>query len=46
MDALDQFDHPAWATAGATVASYGLVLLFLYLLLFLVPYVVVSQGLV
>lgn len=30
--------HPAWLTAGATVAGYGLVLVFLFVLLFLVPY--------
>ncbi|WP_276271544.1 hypothetical protein [Haloarcula litorea] len=34
----DRFDHPAWLTAAGTLAGYGLVLLFLFLLLFVVPY--------
>ncbi|WP_255491979.1 hypothetical protein [Haloarcula sp. JP-L23] len=37
---LDQFDHPAWLTAAGTLAGYGLVLLFLFLLLFVAPYLV------
>ena len=45
MDTFDRFDHPAWVTAGATLVSYGLVLLVLFLLLFVVPYLAVSQGL-
>ena len=40
MDALDRLDHPAWVTAGATLVSYGLVLLVLFALLFVVPYLV------
>jgi hypothetical protein len=46
MDALETFDHPAWVTAGATLISYGLILLVLSVLLFLIPYLAVSQGLV
>jgi Na+-transporting methylmalonyl-CoA/oxaloacetate decarboxylase gamma subunit len=34
----ERFDHPAWLTAAGTLAGYGLVLLFLFLLLFVVPY--------
>lgn len=34
----DQFDHPAWLTAAGTLAGYGLILLFMFLLLFIVPY--------
>ena len=34
----DQFDHPTWLTAAATAAGYGLILLVLFVLLFLVPY--------
>jgi len=41
MNALDQFDHPAWLTAAGTLASYGLILLFVFLVLFVVPYLVV-----
>jgi hypothetical protein len=40
MDALDRLDRPAWVTAGATLVSYGLVLLVLFALLFVVPYLV------
>jgi hypothetical protein len=35
---LDRFDHPSWLTALATFASYGLVLVAMFVLLFLVPY--------
>ena len=38
MEALDQFDHPAWLTAAGTLASYGLILVFLFALLFILPY--------
>lgn len=44
MDTLDRFDHPAWVTAGATLVSYGLVLLVLFALLFVVPYLVYSGA--
>lgn len=45
MNALDRFDGPAWVTAAATVVSYGLILLVLFALLFVVPFVVYSQAL-
>ncbi|MCG1002568.1 MULTISPECIES: hypothetical protein [Halobacterium] len=35
---LSDFDHPSWVTALATFASYGLVLLAVTVLLFVVPY--------
>jgi hypothetical protein len=35
---FDQFDLPSWSTALATFLSYGLVLLAMTVLLFLVPY--------
>jgi len=38
FDRFDQFDHPAWLTATGTLASYGLILLFLFALLFILPY--------
>ena len=38
--ALPDFEHPSWVTALATFASYGLVLLAMTILLFLVPYAV------
>ncbi|GAA0273076.1 hypothetical protein [Halobacterium noricense] len=37
---LSDFDHPSWVTALSTFASYGLVLLAMTILLFLVPYAV------
>jgi hypothetical protein len=42
MQTLDRFDHPAWATAAATLASYGLILALLFALLFVVPYLAFS----
>lgn len=45
MNALDRFDGPAWVTAAATLASYGLVLAVLFALLFVVPFLVYSQVL-
>lgn len=35
------FDHPSWRIAGATAASYLLVLVGLTLLLFVLPYLLV-----
>lgn len=41
MDSLfARFDHPAWQTGIATALSYGLVLAFPFVLLFVVPYLV------
>ena len=34
----DRFDHPTWLTAAATAVGYGLILLVLFVVLFLVPY--------
>jgi hypothetical protein len=34
---LAQFDHPAWLTAVGTLAGYGLVLLVLFVVLFVLP---------
>jgi len=45
MNALDQFDHPAWLTAAGTLVSYGLILVFMFVLLFVVPFLVYSQVL-
>jgi hypothetical protein len=41
MAALDRFDHPAWTAAVATAVGYGLGLLVLFALLFVVPYLLV-----
>ncbi|KYH27345.1 hypothetical protein HAPAU_00110 [Halalkalicoccus paucihalophilus] len=35
-----QFSHPAFRTAAGTLAGYGLLLLVLTVLLFLVPYAI------
>jgi len=40
MDLRDEFDHPTWFTVGSTGIAYGLVLLVMFLLLFIVPYAV------
>lgn len=40
MDALDQFDHPAWRTAAGTLVGYGLLLALLFVALFVVPFLV------
>lgn len=37
----EQFDHPTWLTAAATVAGYGLILLVLFVLLFVVPFALI-----
>jgi hypothetical protein len=38
MGSLDRFDHPAWIAGLATAVSYGLGLLALFVLLFVVPF--------
>jgi hypothetical protein len=40
MDALDRFDHDSWRTALGTGVGYGVLLLVMFALLFLVPYLV------
>ncbi|MFC6862493.1 hypothetical protein ACFQGE_03335 [Halomicroarcula sp. GCM10025817] len=39
-----QFDHPAWLTAASTLAGYGLILLVLFVLLFVVPYLALALS--
>lgn len=41
-DAIAGLHHPAWRTAGATVAGYLLLLAVVFLGLFVVPWLVVS----
>lgn len=38
MTPIDRFDHPAWTTGFATAISYGLGLVALFALLFVVPF--------
>jgi len=42
MTSLADFDHPSWKTALGTFAGYGAILLVMFAVLFLVPYVVFS----
>ncbi|MFB6071698.1 MAG: hypothetical protein ABEJ88_01885 [Halobacterium sp.] len=35
---VDDFSHPSWSTALGTFVSYGLVLVAMFVLLFVVPY--------
>lgn len=42
MDTLDRFQEPPWLAAAATTISYGLVLLVLFVLLFAVPFLLLS----
>ena len=38
MSALSDYDHPAWLTIASTVAGYGVILLAMTVVLFLIPY--------
>ncbi len=42
MSGLERFRHPAWTTSLATLLAYGLILLVIAILLFGVPFVIVS----
>lgn len=42
---LSGFDHPTWQTALGTLLGYGVVLLALFVVLFVLPYLVFA-GLV
>lgn len=37
---LQQFDHPTWFTAAGTFVSYAVILVVMFVLLFVVPYLV------
>ena len=39
MNVPARFDHPAWTALAVSLASYGLGLLGLFVLLFVVPFV-------
>jgi hypothetical protein len=36
---LARFEHPAYVTGVATAVSYGLILVFMFVLLFVIPFV-------
>lgn len=40
MSALSEYDHPAWLTVAGTFVGYGVILLAMTVVLFLVPYLV------
>ncbi|WP_459190992.1 hypothetical protein [Halosimplex sp. J119] len=40
MNVRSRFEGPAWVTAVATLVSYGLVLLVMFLVLFVAPFLV------
>lgn len=42
MELTDQFDHPAWLTAGGTLVGYSLILVVMFALLFVLPFLVYS----
>jgi hypothetical protein len=37
---LQQFDHPTWFTAAGTLISYTVILVAMFVLLFVVPYLI------
>lgn len=39
-DIVNRYDHPAWITVVMTFASYGMILLVMFVLLFLVPFLI------
>jgi hypothetical protein len=39
-DLRDRFDHPSWFAAAGTVVSYGAILLVMFAVLFVVPFLV------
>ncbi|WP_424019566.1 hypothetical protein ACOZ4N_08875 [Halorientalis pallida] len=41
-DLVEKFDHPSWFTIGGTVAGYGLILVAMFVLLFVVPFLIFS----
>lgn len=38
MDSLERFEHESWIAAVGTAAGYGLVLIAMFVVLFLLPY--------
>jgi hypothetical protein len=40
MSALSEYDHPAWLTIVGTFAGYGVILVAMTVVLFLIPYLV------
>jgi hypothetical protein len=38
----EKFDHPSWFTVGGTAAAYTLLLVVMFVLLFVIPFVLFS----
>ncbi len=41
-DLIEKFKHPSWFTIGGTVAGYALILVAMFVLLFVVPFLIFS----
>jgi len=39
-DLRERFEHPSWSTVAGTVASYGVILLVMFAVLFVLPFLV------
>ncbi|MFB6082877.1 MAG: hypothetical protein ABEJ94_01365 [Halorientalis sp.] len=37
-DLAEKFDHPSWFTVGGTLVGYGLILVAMFAVLFVVPF--------
>jgi hypothetical protein len=37
---LDRFDHPTWVTGASTAIGYGIALVFMFVLLFVIPFLI------
>jgi hypothetical protein len=40
MSALSEYDHPAWLTIAGTFVGYGVILVAMTVVLFLIPYLI------
>jgi hypothetical protein len=40
MSALSEYDHPTWLTIAGTFAGYGVILVAMTVVLFVVPYLI------
>jgi hypothetical protein len=41
-DLVEKFKHPSWFTIGGTLAGYLLILIAMFVLLFVVPFLIFS----
>lgn len=40
MDPVEKFTHESWFTAAGTAAGYGLILVAMFVLLFVIPFLI------